>query len=92
MKYESYVKIIEVISEYNPNIKDYICITHDSWVKIAKDYKEKYTADNPRPKLNEIRLGVKKRVTPKVTKSDDEILIDDAKELLGENIEIMEEN
>ena len=92
MKYESYVKIIEIISEYNPNIKDYICITHDSWVKIAKDYKEKYTADNPRPKLNEIRLGVKKRVTPKITKSDDEILIDDAKELLGENIEIMEEN
>ena len=91
MKYESYVKIIEVISEYNPNIKDYICITHDSWVKIAKDYKDKYTSENPRPKLNEIRLGVKKRVTPKITKSDDEILIDDAKELLGENLEILEE-
>ena len=92
MKYESYVKIIEVISEYNPNITDYICITHDSWMKIAKDYKEKYTAENPRPKLNEIRLGVKKRIIPNNTKSDTDILIDDAKELLGENIEIMEEN
>jgi len=91
MKYESYLRIMEVINEYNPNIKDYICVTHDSWNKIARDYKEKYSYNNLRPELKEIRLGVKKRIIPQAQKSDDEILIDDAKSLLGENIEILEE-
>ncbi len=91
MKYESYLRIMEVINEYNPNIKDYICVTHDSWNKIARDYKEKYSPNNLRPELKEIRLGVKKRIIPQAQKSDDEILIDDAKSLLGENIEILEE-
>ena len=91
MKYENYVKIMEVIGEYNPEIKDYICITHDSWNKIALDYKNKYSKDNPKPHLNNIRLNVKKRVVPKIEKTEEEMLIEDAKNLLGDNIEIMEE-
>ena len=92
MKYESYVKIMEVLEEYNPDIKDYICITRDSWGKIAKDYKEKYSKENPKVSLKEIRLNVKRRIMPAVQKSDDEILIDDAKSLLGDNLEILEDN
>ncbi len=92
MKYENYVKIIEVIGEFNPNIKDYICITHEAWNKIAKDYKNKYSKDNPNPSLDEIRLGVKRRIIPQVTKTDEEILVEDAKSLLGEDLEILEEN
>ncbi len=91
MRYEAYVKIMEVIGEYNTEIKDYICIPQASWAKIAKDYKDKYSKDNPTPKLNEIRLGVKRRVMPTVQKSDEEILIEDAKSLLGDNLEILED-
>ena len=91
MKYESYVKIMEVIGEFSDTIKDYICIPHELWNKIALDYKNKYSKDNTKPALENIRIGVKKRVIPQMVKSDEDILIENAKELLGDNIEIMEE-
>lgn len=91
MKYEKFIKIMEIINEYNPNINDYICITHDTWIKIALDYKNKYSQENPRPSLENIRINVKKRIIPTLVKNEEDTLIDNAKELLGENIEIMEE-
>ena len=91
MKYESYLKIIEVLNDYNPDIKDYICITHDSWAKILDDYKSKYSQENPKPKLNEIRLEIKRRIVPKMEQSEDDKLVEKTKELLGENIEILED-
>ncbi|MBR6072097.1 MAG: DNA polymerase III subunit gamma/tau [Acholeplasmatales bacterium] len=92
MKYENYVKIMEVLSEYSDTLNDYICITHDTWSKIALDYKNKYSKDNLKPKLENIRINVKRRVVPTtIVKNEEDTLIDAAKELLGDNIEIMED-
>ncbi len=93
MLYENYVKIIEIFNEYNLNIKDYICIPKTIWSKIRIDYKSKYSADNPKPKLNEIPIGIKRRIipsTPIVSKEDD--FVDKALELFDENeLKILEE-
>ena len=91
MKYETFLKIMEVINDYNQDIKDYVCITQESWDKILTDYRSKYSQENPKPKLNEIRLDIKRRVIPEKAQSEDEKLVEETKKLLGENIEILEE-
>ena len=66
MAYENYLKIIEEFNDAGVPIKDYICVPTAIWQKIIKDYKSKYNkATNPKPSLDNIRIGVKKRIVPK---------------------------
>jgi len=74
MKYENYLRIIEIFNEFNLNIKDYICLPKKVWSEIIKDYKSKYNSNNTKPKLNPIATGVKKRIIPtSKNKTDDEL-------------------
>ncbi len=74
MKYENYLRIIEIFNEFNLNIKDYICLPKKVWSEIIKDYKSKYNSNNTKPKLNPIATGVKKRIIPtSENKTDDEL-------------------
>ena len=92
MKYECFQKAIEIFSEYDINIKDYVCITRDAWDKIKLDFKNKYSPSNLKPSLNEMRLYVKRRIVPEFApKSDTNKLIDDAKDLFGDDINIVED-
>jgi len=94
MEYETFVKVIEIFSEYNINIKDYVCIPRHIWATVKEDFKSKYSALNPKPLLNPIRIGVKRRVVPQVTErtvSPEEKLVNDAKELIGDDLKILEE-
>ena len=63
MSYENYVKIMEVLSEYNLEFDDYICLPQAVWKQIKLDYMNKYKT-NPKPQLTPIRTGVLKRVIP----------------------------
>ena len=94
MQYENYVKIIEILNEFDLNIKEYICVPKLIWGKIALDYKNKYNPKtNPRPNLEEIEIGVKKRIAPKAeNKTEDEPFVQMAKDLFDEGqLKIMEE-
>ena len=92
MKYECYQKIIEILSEYDINIKDYICITREAWERIKTDFKNKFSPSNRRPILDEFRLYVKKRVIPEVNVvNEDNKFVDDAKELFGDDLVIVED-
>ncbi len=94
MEYETFVKVIEIFSEYNINIKDYVCIPRHIWATVKDDFRSKYSASNPKPLLNLIRIGVKRRVIPQVTErtvSPEEKLVNDAKELIGDDLKILEE-
>jgi len=94
MEYETFVKVIEIFSEYNINIKDYVCIPRHIWATVKEDFKSKYSALNPKPLLNSIIFGVKRRVVPQVTErtvSPEEKLVNDAKELIGDDLKILEE-
>lgn len=72
MTYENYQKIIEVFSDVGVSIKDYICVPESVWSKIMADYKSKYNkVTNPKPKLLDIRIGVKKRIIPKEIKKEE---------------------
>ena len=74
MKYENYLRIIEIFNEFNLNIKDYICLPKKVWSEIIRDYKSKYNSNNTKPKLNLIATGVKKRIIPiSENKTDDEL-------------------
>ena len=94
MDHETFEKVIEIFSEYNINIKDYVCIPRSIWSTIKEDFKSKYSPSNPKPSLNPIRIGVKRRVKPAVTErkvSEEEKLVNDAKKLIGDDLKIMEE-
>ncbi len=92
MSYENYLKIIEVFNDVGVSIKDYICVPSSVWSQIIKDYKSKYNkVTNPKPKLNDIRIGVKRRVVPKEVKKE-ETDEDKISSLFEENtLKIMEE-
>ena len=71
MTYENYLKIIEVFSDVGVSIKDYICVPASVWAQIMTDYKSKYNKiDNPKPKLLDIRIGVKRRIVPKESQKE----------------------
>ncbi|MCR5350405.1 MAG: DNA polymerase III subunit gamma/tau [Acholeplasmatales bacterium] len=91
MKYECYQKIIEILSEYDINIKDYLCITRESWEKIKVDFKNKYSPSNPKPSLEEMRLYVKRRVTPEFIEDNKNTEVDEAKNLFGDDLVILED-
>lgn len=93
MKYENFVKIMEIINNYNSNIKDYICLPKNVWNKIKVDFSKKYNPANPKVELDPISIGVKKRVEPTVVKKDDfEEIKEKVLECFDENIlEIVEE-
>ena len=84
MKYENFVKIIEIFNEYNLKFEDYICIPKDVWSKIANDYKNKYNPQDPKPvELEFLKTDIKKRVMPKIIeKSPEEELIENTKEFI----------
>ena len=71
MRYENYVKIIEIFNEFDLNIKDYICIPKAIWSKIRIDYANKYKT-NPKPVLEDIKIGIKRRVIPSVIDNNEE--------------------
>jgi DNA polymerase-3 subunit gamma/tau len=90
MKYENYVKIIEIFNEYNLNIKDYICVPKAIWNVIKKDYGSKYKSGIAKPVLDDIRIGVKRRQIP--TSDANNNLYDDVYDLFDkENVKIVEE-
>ena len=93
MKYENYVKIMEIFNEFNLNIDDYICIPKAVWSKIRLDYKNKYSQGFKKPILDEIPIGVKKRIIPsEANKSSDDKLVDRVKDLFEEKeLKIVEE-
>lgn len=95
MQYDTFVKIIEIFSEYGINIRDYVCIPRDVWDVIKKDFRAKYSLANPTPSLESVRIGVKRRVVPTIQEqansNPDQKLINDAKELIGDELKIVEE-
>ncbi len=91
MRYENYQKIIEIFDNFNANITDYICLPKVIWNKIRTDYRAKYSQDNPKVKLEKIKIGVLKRKEPEHIEAVDETL-EKLKELIdNEKIEIMED-
>ena len=70
----------------------HICVPSSVWANIIKDYKSKYNKEpNPKPKLDDIRIGVKRRIVPKeqIKEETDE---DKIASLFEENtLKIMEE-
>ena len=91
MAYENYLRIIEEFNEAGVPIKDYICIPTSIWQKIIKDYKSKYNkTTNPKPSLENIRIGVKRRKMPKTEVKDE---VEDKLVTLfdEESLKIMEE-
>jgi DNA polymerase-3 subunit gamma/tau len=90
MKYENYLKIIEIFNEYNLNIKDYICVPRNVWSKIKADYGAKFRSGIEKPTLNEIEIGVLKRVVPTKKKEKDP-LVEMSLDLFGEEIKIVED-
>ena len=80
------------MNEYDINIKDYICIPREAWNILKEDFRRKYSPSNPKPKLDSIRIGVKKRIMPKnedIKKEDP--LVENAKNLLGDDLVEIEE-
>lgn len=74
MRYESYLKIMEIFDYYNANIKDYICLPKATWNKILADYRKKYSQENPIVHLEKFSLGVLKRKEPEEKELKDEKL------------------
>ena len=65
MQYENYVKIMDVFKDFNVSLNSFICVPAIIWSSIIQDYKRKYSKDNPKPTLDNIRIGVKKTIIPK---------------------------
>ena len=92
MKYESFVKLMEILNQYLPELKDYICLPKGIWNKVKADFSSKYSPSNPIVKLDKIKIGVKKRIEPTVVKVDDfEQLKQQVSECFDEDILIVEE-
>ena len=93
MKYENFVKMMEIINYYLPEMKDYICLPKGVWNKIKIDFSKKYNPANPTVKLDKLHIGVKKRIEPTVVKKDDfEQIKEQVLECFDDNIlEIVEE-
>lgn len=93
MLYENYVKIIEIFNEFDLNIKDYICLPKTVWSKIREDYRRKYSKENPTPVLDDIPIGVKRRIVPTVSAvSAEDALVQQVKEYFDEGqLKILEE-
>lgn len=64
MRYENFVKLIEIFDNYSSGIKDYICLPKGIWNKIKVDYKSKYSQENPKVTLDKITIGVLRRKEP----------------------------
>lgn len=92
MAYENYVKVMEVFNECGIELKNYICIPSKVWEKIIKDYKSKYSLDNKKPKLENIRIGVKRTVIPNKVETVEDEIESKVKDLFSEDeIKIIEE-
>ena len=91
MNYENFVKIIEILTEYNLDIKDYICIPKEVWSKIKVDYMSKYKKGGE-IKLDPVRTYVKRRRIPEVKiESEEDKMINSAKEFFENDDLIVEE-
>ena len=92
MKYENYLKLMEVFSNYKINIKDYICLPKIVWNKIKSDFSKKYSQENPIVKLEAINTGVKRRIEPKGENTSNEEELSGIYELIDKDIlEIVED-
>ena len=92
MRYENYVKLIEILDQLNSNIKDYICLPKKIWNVIKTDYMAKYHADGKAVVLNPIQLGVLKRKEPQYEDSKENEVIKQIKEYIDEDkLKIVEE-
>ncbi len=91
MNYENFVKIIEILNEYDLNIKDYICIPKEVWSKIKVDYMNKYKKGGE-IKLDPVRTNVKRRKVPEVKiESEEDKIINSTKEFFDNDDLIVEE-
>lgn len=92
MRYENYVKLIEIFDQLNSNIKDYICLPKKIWNVIKMDYMAKYHADGKAVQLNPIQIGVLKRKEPQFEDSKENEVIKQIKEYIDEDkLKIVEE-
>lgn len=67
MRYESYVRIMEMLEYFNSKMTDYICLPKAVWNKIRNDYRNKYSVETPIVKLDPLPIGVLKRQIPEST-------------------------
>ncbi len=92
MSYESFVKIREILRNYQLNFKDYICIPKAVWNKIKADYRLKYRPDQPMVELSPISTGVLKRKVPSQNESPKESTLEEqVQEYFNEKVEMVEE-
>ncbi len=71
MDYRNHERIISIFNDLDIPITDFICVPRSVWNKIISDYKVKYQT-NPKPVLDEIRIGVKRTVVPADSGTEDE--------------------
>lgn len=93
MKYDNFIKILQLINKNEEIIKDYICLPLATWSIIKADYSNKYKSGITKPTLNEIKILVKKHInTGQIEKQNDPI-VDNAYDLFGKDVvKIKEEN
>ena len=91
MSYQNHERIIKIFDEFGVGITDFICIPATIWNKIISDYKVKY-ATNPKPTLDEIRIGVKRTVKPSGNLQEDKSLEERVQEYFEEGqLKILED-
>lgn len=91
MKYENFVKIIEIINLSEHLFDDYICLPKTIWEQIKSDYVQKYKNGITKPKLESINIPVKKRIIPSNGDNSDPFM-DKVYELFDKDIVKVEEN
>lgn len=91
MKYENYIKIMEILNAKENIATDYICLPQNIWKAIKEDYYQQYKSGILKPVLKDIDIPVKKRIDPTKEKKIDEEL-EKVYELFGSDVvKIVEE-
>lgn len=91
MSYQNHERIVKIFDEFGVGITDFICIPVAIWNRIISDYKVKY-ATNPKPVLNEIRIGVKRTIKPEDNPASAKSLEDRVQEYFEEGqLKILED-
>ncbi len=86
MKYENFIKILEMINKKQLILEDYICLTQSIWNTIKNDYTEKYRAGNSKPKLENIKINIKQHVKPDESAKTIDPFVEQAYDLFDKDI------
>lgn len=88
MKSNNYLEFLSLLNKNGAQIEAFLCISKDTWNTISKDFKSKYSKENPHPILNDIKILVKK--FKKEDNEEDEL--EKLASQLFPNVEIKKEN